>query len=281
MRTPFPAKPIINKWGNPEGEVLFFLHANSFSAKMYQPFLDPLMSKYQVWAPDLPGHGESRWNGRIEAWVDLANYYIAHLEKTRPEKPMVAMGHSIGGIVVMLMAIQKPEWFHKIILLDPVILPKRLLVLIRVLRLISLTHVVPLARSANRRRNIFQTRTAALEHYSKKNIFAHWEPRFMEAYVETCLRENGQGGFQLSCAPQLESSIYQSIPLNVWSLPKNLPTQALFIIGEKSDTVTQRSFRQLKRASGNHIVKSVPAGHLFPFETPSEAMAIIRDYLAQ
>ncbi|MCF7923293.1 MAG: hypothetical protein K9M55_11385, partial [Candidatus Marinimicrobia bacterium] len=118
-------------------------------------------------------------------------------------------------------------------------------------------------------------------HYSKKNIFAHWEPRFMESYVETCLHENGQGGFQLSCAPQLESSIYQSIPLNVWSLPKNLPTQALFIIGEKSDTVNQRSFMRLKRVRGNHIVKSVPAGHLFPFETPNEAMAIIKDYLAQ
>lgn len=247
---------------------------------MYQPFLEPLFKGYDILSPDLPGHGESRWNGRIEAWVDLANYYIAHFEKSPPEKPMIAMGHSIGGIVIMLMAIQRPEWFKKIILLDPVLLPKRILGLIRVLNFLSLTHIIPLAKAANRRKNHFQDREIAQKHYAKKKIFSRWEPRFLEAYVETCLREDGNGEFQLSCAPQLESSIYQSIPLNVWSLPKKLPLPALFIIGDKSDTVNKRGFERLKRTRGNHIVKSIIAGHLFPFEKPKESMAIIKDYLA-
>jgi len=269
----------MNRWGNPEGDPLFFLHANSYSSKMYRPFLEPLLKDYDIWAPDLPGHGESRWNGRIAAWVDLANYFITQLEKSPPPKPMVAMGHSIGGIVIMLMAIQRPAWFKKIVLLDPVILPKRILAIFWVLKLLSLTHIVPLAKAANRRRNHFQTKVSALEHYAKKRIFSRWEPRFLEAYVESCLREDDQGAFQLSCAPQLESSIYQSIPLNVWSLPKQLPVPALFIIGEKSDTVNQRGFKRLKRVPGNHIVKSVVAGHLFPFEKPAESMSIIKDYL--
>ena len=279
MQTPFPLAPIINRWGNPEGETLFFLHANSFSSKMYTPFLEPLFKDYNILAPDLPGHGDSRWNGRIEAWVDLANYYIAHLEKNPPDMPMIAMGHSIGGIVIMLMAIQRPDWFKKIILLDPVLLPKRILTLIRVLKVLSLTHVIPLAKAANRRKNHFQDREMALQHYAKKKIFSRWQPVFLEAYVETCLHEDGQGEFLLSCAPQLESSIYQSIPLNVWRLPKKLPHPALFIIGEKSDTVSKHGFNRLRGSRGNHIVKSVIAGHLFPFETPSESMKIIKDYL--
>jgi pimeloyl-ACP methyl ester carboxylesterase len=246
---------------------------------MYHSFLEPLSTDYDIWAPDLPGHGESHWNGRIEAWIDLANYFIAQLEKSPPAKPIVGMGHSIGGIVIMLMAIQRPEWFRKIILLDPVMLPKRILMVIRVLKLLSITHIIPLARAANRRKNHFQTRASALEHYTNKQIFSHWEPHFLEAYVETCLRETGQGAFQLSCAPELESSIYQSIPLNVWSLPKNLPVPALFIIGEKSDTVNQRGIKRLKGSSGNHIVKSVIAGHLFPFEKPAASIEIIKDYL--
>jgi|SaaInlV_150m_DNA_5_1039734.scaffolds.fasta_scaffold05791_2 pimeloyl-ACP methyl ester carboxylesterase len=279
MQIPFPSMPTINRWGNSEGEVLFFLHANSYSSKMYLPFLDPLTKDYNILAPDLPGHGESRWNGRIDAWVNIANYYIDYLDKNPPGRPMVAMGHSIGGIVIMLMAIQRPDWFQKIILLDPVMLPKRVLTVLRSLRLLSLTHIIPLTRAAARRRNHFETRASALEHYSKKTIFSHWEPRFLEAYVETCLRENESGDFQLSCAPQLESSIYQSIPLNVWSLPKKLPVSALFIIGEKSDTVNQHGIKRLKRSRGNHIVKSIVAGHLFPFEKPADSMAIIKDYL--
>ncbi len=269
----------MHQWGNPEGDVLFFLHANSFSAKMYHAFLEPLENEYNILAPDLPGHGDSRWNGRIEAWIDIANYFVDYLDQSPPGRSMVGMGHSIGGIVIMLMAIQRPQWFKKIILLDPVVLPKRVLTAIRVLRLFSLTHKIPLARAAIRRKNHFQSKASALKHYSKKEIFSRWQPHFLETYVETCLRENPQGGYQLSCAPQLESSIYQSIPLNVWSLPKKLSTPALFIIGEYSDTVNQRGFRRLKQVKGNHIVKSIPAGHLFPFEQPSECMAIIKDYL--
>ena len=231
-------------------------------------------------APDLPGHGDSRWNGRIEAWEDLADYYIAHLEKNPPGKSMIAMGHSIGGIIIMLMAIKRPDWFKKIILLDPVLLPKRVLAMLRVLKFLSLTPIIPLAKAANRRKNNFQDRDTARKHYARKKIFSRWEPSFVEAYVETCLRKDGQGEFQLSCAPQLESSIYQSIPLNVWRLPKKLPFPALFIIGTMSDTVNARGFIRLQRSNGNHIVKSVVAGHLFPFEKPVESMAIIKDYLA-
>lgn len=267
--------------GTPDGTPLFFLHANSFSAEMYESFLAPLKIDYHILAPDLPGHGDSRWNGRIEAWADLANYYISYFEKNPPKKPMVGMGHSIGAIVIMLISIQKPEWFDKIVLLEPVLLPKRILTVIRILRLFSLTHIVPLARAANRRRNQFQSRAEALTHYSRKRNFSHWQPQFFDAYVETCLRENEAGTFQLCCDPQLESSIYQSIPLNVWSLPEKLSPQALFIIGKKSDTVDHRGFLRLKRFRGNHIVKSVPTGHLFPFECPTEAMTIIEDYLAK
>jgi len=271
----------MNQWGNSEGKTLLFLHANSYSSKMYQSFLEPLSKEYNIWSPDLPGHGESRWNGRIAAWSDLADYYITQLEKSPPPQPMVAMGHSIGGIVIMLMVLKRPAWFDKVILLDPVMLPTWILGLMRILRLFSLTHLIPLAKSAVRRKNHFDSKAAAQEHYSKKSIFSRWEPVFMEAYVDSCLRENGKGAFQLACAPQLESSIYQSIPLNVWRLPQRLQTQALFIIGGHSDTVNHRGIKRLKRSRGNHIVKTVPAGHLFPFEKPAESMAVIKDYLAQ
>lgn len=271
----------MNPWGHSDGQPLLFLHANSYSANMYRSFLEPLGEQYHIFSPDLPGHGDSSWVGRITAWEDLADYYIAQLKISPPGKPMVAMGHSIGGIVVMLMAIKRPEWFEKVILLDPVMLPKRILIAIRLLRFFSLTHVIPLARAANRRRNHFPTRAAALQHYAKKTVFSRLEPQFLEAYVETCLREDNEGSFQLSCSPQLESSIYQSIPLNVWKLPGLLPPGALFIVGQHSDTITASGFHRLQRSHGNHIVKSIAAGHLFPFEKPLESIDIIKEYLTK
>ncbi len=269
----------MNPRGTARAGSIFFLHANSYCAGLYQPFLEPLQKDYEIWAPDLPGHGNSRWTGLIQTWEDLANYYIENLEQNPPKKPLIGMGHSIGGVVTMLIAIQRPEWFSRIILLDPVLLPKHLLWVIRGLRLTSLTQLIPLAKAANRRKWLFASHAEALEHYSRKKVFSRWEPRFLEAYVETCLHSTSKGQVQLSCAPQLESSIYQTLPLNAWSIPKKLTVPALFIIGKYSDTVNQRGLRRLANLGGNHVVKSIDGGHLFPFEKPEASMALIKDFL--
>jgi len=281
MQSSFPSDVPINRWGAPGQPPLFFLHANSYSAKMYHSFLQPLFYEYDILAPDLPGHGESRWDGLIHAWQDLANYYIRILEKTAPQKPMVGMGHSIGGIVLMLMAIQRPDWFSKLILLDPVLLPRPLLWVIGALRLLSLSGSIPIAKSAERRKSHFPSKQAAMDHYRRKAVFSNWEPGLLEAYVETCIHETNDGTAQLSCNPSLESSIYQSIPVNVWELPIRLHNEALIMVGEHSDTINQRGVQRLKQLKGNHVVKLIAGGHLFPFEKSAESMSLVKEFLAK
>ncbi len=248
---------------------------------MYETFLQPLFHDYHVLAPDLPGHGESRWDGLISAWQDLADYYIHILEKNPPQKPMLGMGHSIGGIVMMLMAIQRPDWFGKLILLDPVLLPRPILWIIGGLRLVSMSGIIPIARAAERRKSKFPSRQAAMDHYSKKAVFANWEPGLLETYVESCIHETDDGSLQLSCSPRLESSIYQSIPANVWSLPPQLQNETLILVGERSDTISQRGVQRLQNLMGNHVVKQIAGGHLFPFEKSVECMSLVKEFLAK
>ena len=180
----------------------------------------------------------------------------------------------------MLMAIQRPQYFEKLILLDPVLLPKRYLWILRVLNLFSLGDLPPLPRSANGRRWHFESLDAAGEHYGKKRVFQRWAPGFLDAYVSHCLRTTHNGSVQLACDRGLESSIYQSVPLNAWSLPRQLTQPTLFLIGKHSDTVNARGQRRLQRQPGNHIVKEVNGGHLFPFENPEETMTLIKDFLS-
>jgi pimeloyl-ACP methyl ester carboxylesterase len=279
MITSFPAEIPMKQNGTAKQGTLLFLHANSYSADLYQPFLDPLYQDFEIWAPDLPGHGDSRWIGRIQDWNDLANYFIEHLEQNDRPKKLIGMGHSIGAILIIIMAIKRPRWFSKIILLDPVLLPKPIFWAIRVLRLFSLSHLIPLAKATKRRKQIFSSREQALEHYSKKVVFSRWKPQFLKQYVDTCLYPTADGHYQLSCAPQLESSIYQSIPANAWSLLKRLSTPALFIIGEHSDTVNQRGFRRIRKIRGEQEVRNINGGHLFPFEQPEATMVLIREFL--
>ncbi len=269
-----------HRWGTPGTSPLLFLHANSYSASMYEDLLKPLFSTYEVLAPDLPGHGDSRWNGRISSWQDVADNLIEYFDSQPPEKPFIGIGHSIGGIVLMLMSIQRPQWFERLIFLDPVMLPKGILLLMRGLRVVSMTHLIPLAKAAKRRRTRFPDRQAALAHFGSKKVFARWTPNFLEAYVDTALFETGSGELQLCCSPQVESSIYQSIPLNVWSLPKKLHHPSLFLVGAFSDTINARGFKRLASSKGNHVVKKINGGHLFPFEKPAETQKLIEEFLA-
>ncbi|NQV15865.1 alpha/beta hydrolase [bacterium] len=281
MGTIFPSEFIKNSRGTANRGTVFFLHANSYSAALYGAFLEPLYSDYEVWAPDLPGHGQSRWNGRIRDWSDLADHFIELLEQEALPRPMIGMGHSTGGIVTMLIAIKRPHWFSRIILLDPVMLPKHVLWIMRGLRLASLTHFIPMARAAERRRWQFPSKQDALEHYSHKKVFANWDPQFLKGYVDHCLHITSSGKYQLACSPQLELSIYQALPKNAWSLPKRITIPTLFIVGKYSDTINNRGLRRLQRMGGNHVVKAIDGGHLFPFEKPVESMKTIKDFLAE
>jgi len=280
MVTNFPADIPLNAFGTAKNGHILCLHANSYSAGLYHDFLKPLATEYELWVPDLPGHGQSRWVGCIQDWSDLADLFIQHLERNPIPRPFIGLGHSIGGIVIMLIAIKRPKWFSRLVLLDPVLLPKHILWLMHGLRLLSLTQLVPLARAANRRRSKFEDRKSALTHYAGKRVFARWQPNFLEAYVDTCLRQSSSGPWQLACTPQLESSIYQSLPLDAWKLLDKITIPCLYLIGNQSDTVNARGRKRLARRTGNRIVKSINGGHLFPFEQPAVSIHYIQEFLA-
>lgn len=280
MLETLPASIPLHQRGNANKGSLLFLHANSYSAGMYNDFLEPLEAEYQITSPDLPGHGQSSWQGRIDSWEKLADYYIQQLDLSAERAPRIGMGHSIGGILILFIALKRPDIFSKIILLDPVLLPKRILYVFRFMKLLSLSHTAPIARAALRRRRSFSSPEMALKAYSKKRVFSNWKEGYLEAYIKTCMRTNDDGSVRLACRPELESSIYQSVPVNAWSLPGKTSVPALYIIGSRSDTVNARGVNRLKRKVGADKVKTISGGHLFPFEDPEGTMAIIKEFLA-
>ncbi|MFZ0135239.1 MAG: alpha/beta hydrolase [Desulfobacterales bacterium] len=83
-------------------------------------------------AVDLPGHGRSSGGGRrrVEAYADDIAGMIRTLELTS----VALMGHSLGGAIVQILALRRPSWLKKIILVGtgarlrvaPVILDKLL-----------------------------------------------------------------------------------------------------------------------------------------------------------
>lgn len=86
---------------NPAAPVKYVvLHGAGGHARMLWPYLR-LMGAVEGVAPDMPGYGLTRCEGRpvtYELWVELAAELI-RLERERDDRPVVVLGASIGGML--------------------------------------------------------------------------------------------------------------------------------------------------------------------------------------
>jgi len=100
------------------GPPLFFVH--SAGGPRWTPFLDWLAEEYTVYAPDLPGTspGDPRAIDKVDTFADLLLAY-EELVRALDIVGAVAMGESLGGMIVSDLAAHFPGLFSKLVLLSP------------------------------------------------------------------------------------------------------------------------------------------------------------------
>jgi len=93
--------------------VVFFHGAGGLLAD--NPFLDQLAARYHVFAPELPGYGESTGEDLLEDMLDFTLHggdVVAALGLTKPH----LVGHSMGGMIAAEMAAVAPLDVGKLVL---------------------------------------------------------------------------------------------------------------------------------------------------------------------
>jgi pimeloyl-ACP methyl ester carboxylesterase len=162
-------------WGG-AGRQVHLLHATGFCAGTYSPFVELLSDNLHIIASDLRGHGGSDpFNlKRVHDWHIFADDLKLLIEQAM-SPPIVGMGHSVGAVTTYMAAARYPRLFSAIILMDPSILPRRRLWQFAALKMIGLAGNRQLARSARRRRKIFQGKKEALKRFTAgRGIFKSW-----------------------------------------------------------------------------------------------------------
>jgi pimeloyl-ACP methyl ester carboxylesterase len=268
-------------WGG-SGYPVHLLHANGFCAGTYSPFVKHLTDELHIVASDLRGHGDSDQPNlkRVYNWHIFADDLKQLIEKTMTP-PIIGMGHSLGAVTTYIAAAKYPRLFSAIILIDPTILPRRTLWWFAVLKMIGLAGNRQLARSARRRRKIFQGKSEALNRFtSGRGIFKSWSRDFVEAYLECGLLEKDAETAVLKCDPELEAQIFESVPLDVWQYAQRISCPVLAIRGEHSDVFTADSAGRLKRIISDCEILTIPgAGHFVPMGKPKQCARVIADFI--
>ena len=103
------------KTGSEREPSLLFIHGAGCNASIWKTQADYFAGKYPAYLLDLPGHGGSSPEGekRISSYSAWARLVASSLF---PGKPFVLVGHSMGGAVVLEMAVDPPETLKGIVL---------------------------------------------------------------------------------------------------------------------------------------------------------------------
>jgi pimeloyl-ACP methyl ester carboxylesterase len=278
MNTEAHQPPPLHLFGG-QGRLLHLAHANGFPPGTYRRLALALTARYRVAGLPL----RPLWPGSSPAsaltWRPLASDLVAALER-EGESGIVGVGHSLGGVLTLWAAIDRPDLFRAVVLIDPVILPRRWLWSMRLLRAAGLGHRQPLVQGALRRRTRWPSRAACLDHLRRKPLFAAWTDGALEDYVDSATRPMADGSVELIYPPAWEAHIFATTPTDTWRDAPKLRIPTLLIRGERSTTflgpVAARLAQMLPQAQR---VTIAGAGHLAPMERPAETAAALLDFL--
>lgn len=104
--------------GNPKNPTLFFVHGSPGSWDAFKSYLTDsiLLRKFRMVAVDRPGFGYSDFGdaGDLETQSALIEKLIVQIDNG---KPVVLVGHSLGGPIIVQMAADEPKSFAHLVVL--------------------------------------------------------------------------------------------------------------------------------------------------------------------
>ncbi|KQQ40380.1 alpha/beta hydrolase [Duganella sp. Leaf126] len=255
---------------------LHFAHANSYPAGVYRQLLERLALQFDIGALDM--HAHNPHYPVSDCWPHLVDEYIAELV-ARYTEPVILVGHSLGGMLSLLVAYKRPELVRSVVMLDaPVVAGWRALVW-RLIKLVGKEYDLPPAKFSKRRRFVWPDAQAAHQHFAGKDLFARWAPGVLDDYIACGLTPHPDG-VQLRYTREVETRVYATLPHHLGRLLRRGTPVPIGFIGGADSWETRQSGHQHTRALVGAQFRIVEGGHLFPMESPALAADAIVEMVA-
>ena len=102
----------------PDLPTLLLLHGSMRTSRSWDAMARLLHDRFHVIALDARGHGDSDWTQKGYGYSNLIEDLKGFCDELNL-KSMIAVGHSLGGEVLTLLAEQCPALFDCLVLLEP------------------------------------------------------------------------------------------------------------------------------------------------------------------
>lgn len=256
-------------------EIIHFAHANSFPAKTYRKLFVCLEDDYEI--NYLERHAHDPVFPVTDGWERLRDELLNELAK-RYSAPVIGIGHSLGGILHFLAAIENPEAYKSIVLLDSPFVSRLSSAGLRLLKGANLIDKYSPSRTARFRRNFWESKDEVFEHFRQKEMFKRFDEDVLRDYANYATVEIGNG-VKLLFEPKIEAKIYRTIPHGFSRFRGKLKVPAAYIGGilSKEARLARLGFMKKHFPIKFYFTEGT---HLFPLEYPEKTAENIKKALA-
>lgn len=255
-------------------ELIHFAHGNGFPALCYKQMLNELATEYDYCFIDRLGHDPKFPVG--ENWQNLVLEVIDSI-KRQATQPVIGLGHSLGGVISLLAAIDQPELFKAVVMLDSPLIGRIKSNLVRLAKKLGIIDRVTPAFRTKGRRQYWQTHEQVLQYLKTRELFKTFTEECLEDYISYGL-DKTEDGYHLRFDRHIEYLIYRSVPHVIPKYEGKLTVPAAIIYGDKSLVLDVSDLRYMNRQFHINSYK-IKGSHLFPMESPYATALKIKEVM--
>ncbi|KAF7185911.1 Abhydrolase domain-containing protein mpaH [Pseudocercospora fuligena] len=168
-------------------------HANAFQKEVYEPFFEQLYETLKekhgvtlggIWIADQAQQGTSailndEIIGNDPHWWDHSRDILCMVNafRSKMRRPIMAVGHSMGGTQAVATAHYHPRLFESVVLIDPPMTMK------------ASKNVHAMIKFSLSKKESFKSREEAEQSVRKNPFFKSWKPAVMERYIDTAFHD--------------------------------------------------------------------------------------------
>lgn len=174
-------------WGD-NGPTLLMSHGDMRTGRSWDAVARDLYADFHVISVDARGHGDSDWPAKGYRYDDRVED-LAALCSELGLRDVIGVGHSSGGGVVALVAERYPEYFHSLVLLEPVIIMEE-------------SFQRRISQRAGWKRSTWATRDELRERLKNHSVAGRWREDVIEDIVKHEAMELPDGSIDMKWSSQ-------------------------------------------------------------------------------
>jgi pimeloyl-ACP methyl ester carboxylesterase len=242
-------------WGG-TGPKIVILHSMGMDAHGFDAFSEALHSEFQILAFDILDHGDSDKPEKPVTLKDLAEI-MRDGYKQLGFIPNVLIGHSVGGMIGMVLSADHPDDLKGLALVD----------------------IAPFDRSDRPRRSpppeSFSSESEAEKYIEQR--YPGFTPEAVENRIKYAFVKGEDGKLRLK---GIGATIRTGLATDLWPYVEKMGKPTILILGSESDLVTEEALERMKRTLPElEIVTVEGATHMVPQDKPAEFERHIREFL--